>query len=91
MITEIKKISVETLFWPACPVDDDYGFNAIMNASVIDKKFQNDHAVYLHEAYKELCTTKDIKEILIKKAIRLTELLYDVDVKQAKEILKRTM
>ncbi|WP_269446398.1 hypothetical protein [Erwinia tasmaniensis] len=29
MITEIKKIAVEMLFWPACPVDDDYCFDAI--------------------------------------------------------------
>lgn len=88
-ITEIKKVAVETLFWPACPVDDDYCFNAIMNASMIDDKFQDDHAVYLHESYKKLCTTKDIKELLINKAIKLTELVYGVDVKQAKNMLKK--
>lgn len=24
MLTEAKKMAVEMMFWPACPVDDDY-------------------------------------------------------------------
>lgn len=30
MLTEAKKMAVEMMFWPACPVDDDYCFDAIM-------------------------------------------------------------
>lgn len=43
MLTEAKKMAVEMMFWPACPVDDDYCFDAIMYTSVIDKKFEDEH------------------------------------------------
>jgi hypothetical protein len=43
MLTEAKKMAVEMMFWPACPVDDDYCFDAIMYTSVIDRKFEDEH------------------------------------------------
>ena len=45
MLTEAKKMAVEMMFWPACPVDDDYCFDAIMYTSVIDRKFEDEHGV----------------------------------------------
>lgn len=55
------------MFWPACPVDDDYCFDAIMYTSVIDRKFEDEHGVYLHQVYKELCSTPELKKFLKRK------------------------
>ncbi|WP_407213234.1 hypothetical protein [Enterobacter hormaechei] len=95
-ITEIKKIAVETRFWLAGPIDNDCGFGALMKATVIDKKFQDDNAIYLHGTYKtiylhgtykNLCSTEVIKDVVRKKAIKLIELLYDVEHGKAEKIL----
>lgn len=86
-ITEIKKIAVETRFWLAGPIDNDCGFGALMKATVIDKKFQDDNAIYLHGTYKDLCSTEVIKYVVRKKAIKLIELLYDVEQEKAEQLL----
>lgn len=94
MINEVKKMAVEMMFWPACPVDDDYCFDAIMQASVVDRKFEDEHGIYLHEAYREICTTPDIKAALKKRAVKLIAFKYEIDPALAnkmlmKEILRR--
>lgn len=91
MITEIKKIAVEIMFWPACPVDDDYCFDAIMQASVIDRKFEDEHGIYLHEAYKKICTTTDIKKTLKNRAVKLIAFKYEIEMELANKILMKEM
>ncbi|ENC50197.1 hypothetical protein ECP02999174_5331 [Escherichia coli P0299917.4] len=84
-------MAVEMMFWPACPVDDDYCFDAIMYTSVIDKKFEDEHGVYLHQVYKELCSTPELKKLLKKKAIKLIAFKYDIDLDSANKILMKNM
>ena len=91
MLTEAKKMTVEMMFWPACPVDDDYCFDAIMYTSVIDKKFEDEHGVYLHQVYKELCSTPELKKLLKKKTIKLIAFKYDIDLDSANKILMKNM
>lgn len=89
MINEVKKMAVEMMFWPACPVDDDYCFDAIMRASVIDRKFEDEHGIYLHEAYREICTTSDIKNVLKKKTVKLLAFRCEIEPAQANKMLMK--
>lgn len=91
MLTEAKKMAVEMMFWPACPVDDDYCFDAIMYTSVIDRKFEDEHGVYLYQVYKELCSTPELKKFLKKKAIKLIAFKHDIDLDSANKILMKNM
>ncbi len=86
MLTEAKKMAVEI-----CPVDDDYCFDAIMYTSVIDRKFEDEHGVYLHQVYKELCSTPELKKFLKKKAIKLIAFKHDIDLDSANKILMKNM
>ncbi|WP_261667092.1 hypothetical protein [Erwinia mallotivora] len=86
-IVIIKRIAVETLFWPACPLDDDHCFDRIMQAEVIDKAFQDRHALYLHRSDRKPSDTQRIKNSLRKTAIQLVILVANVTPEVAETIL----
>ncbi|ELF4222194.1 hypothetical protein QO647_004430 [Salmonella enterica] len=88
-IVQIKRLAVKTMFWPACPIDDDYCYDRIMKADMIDKAFQDQHAIYVHDAYKSLCTTDSIKKAVRKAAIQLVVLMGDVTPEVAETILNK--
>lgn len=87
MINEAKKIAVEMMFWTACPVDDDNCFDAIMNASKIDRKFEDKHGIYLHPIYRDLLSTDQIKSALKKRAINIISFKCDINEDSARKIL----
>ncbi|HHG2504454.1 hypothetical protein R9K85_01925 [Escherichia coli] len=88
-IVQIKRLAVKTMFWPACPIDDDYCYDRIMNADMIDKAFQDQHAIYVHDAYQTLCSTDSIKKAVRKTAIQLVVLMGDVTPEVAETILNK--
>lgn len=83
----IKRFAVKTLFWPACPLDDDHCFDRIMQAEVIDKAFQDRHALYLHRSDRKPSDTQRIKNSLRKTAIQLVILVANVTPEVAETIL----
>ncbi|MDC9582085.1 hypothetical protein PSI15_11000 [Xenorhabdus sp. PR6a] len=85
----IKRFAVKTLFWPACPLDDDHCFDRIMRADVIDMAFQDRHALYLHRADRNNSDTQRIKNSLRKAAIQLVILVADVTPEVAETILNK--
>ncbi len=88
-IVIIKRLAVETLFWPACPLDDDHCFDRIMRADVLDKAFQDRQALYLHRADRNIYDTQRIKDSLRKAAIQLVILGADVTPEVAETILNK--
>ncbi|MBL0875100.1 hypothetical protein HLB02_17130 [Serratia nevei] len=88
-IVQIKRVAVQTVFWAACPIDDDYCYDRIMSASLIDKAFQDRNAIYVHDAYQTLCDTAGIKQIVRKTAIRLVILMENVSPEVAETILNQ--
>ena len=91
MINEAKKIAVERMFWTACPVDDDNCFDAIMNASKIDRAFEDKYGVYLHPIYRDLLSTDQIKSALKKRAIKIISFKCDINEDSARKILMQTI
>lgn len=88
-ILQIKRLAVKTMFWPACPIDDDYCYDRIMSADIIDQAFQDRHAIYVHSAYLELCNTDNIKKGVRETAIALVILMGDVTPEIAETILSQ--
>ncbi|WP_089576278.1 hypothetical protein [Escherichia coli] len=91
MINEAKKMAVEMMFWTACPVDDDNCFDAIMNASKIDRAFENKYGVYLHPIYRDLLSTVQIKSALKKRAIEIISFKCDINEDSSRKILMQTI
>lgn len=91
MINEAKKMAVEMMFWTACPVDDDNCFDAIMNASKIDRAFEDKYGVYLHPIYKDLLSTVQIKSALKKRAIKIISFKCDINENSSRKILMQTI
>ncbi|EER8289284.1 hypothetical protein [Escherichia coli] len=91
MINEAKKMAVEMMFWTACPVDDDNCFGAIMNASKIDRAFEDKYGVYLHPIYRDLLSTIQIKSALIKRAIKIISFKCDINEDSSRKILMQTI
>lgn len=91
MINEAKKMAVEMMFWIACPVDDDNCFDAIMNASKIDRAFEDKYGVYLHPIYKDLLSTVQIKSALKKRAIKIISFKCDINEDSSRKILMQTI
>ncbi|MDK6891476.1 hypothetical protein QP278_23085 [Escherichia coli] len=88
-IVQIKRVAVKTVFWTACPMDDDYGYDRIMSASMIDRTFQDKHAIYVHDAYEKLCDTNGIKQIVRDAGVRLVILMENVTPEVAETILNQ--
>lgn len=91
MINEAKKMAVEMMFWTACPVDDDNCFDAIMNASKIDRAFEDKYGVYLHPIYKDLLSTVQIKSALKKRAIKIISFKCDINEDSSRKVLMQTI
>ncbi|EFI6095777.1 hypothetical protein HUI25_004993 [Escherichia coli] len=91
MINEAKKMAVEMMFWTACPVDDDNCFDAIMNASKIDRAFEDKYGVYLHPIYRDLLSTVQIKSALKKRAIKIISFKCDINEDSSRKILMQTI
>ncbi|GDD21724.1 hypothetical protein HmCmsJML254_04602 [Escherichia coli] len=91
MINEAKKMAVEMMFWTACPVDDDNCFDAIMNASKIDRAFEDKYGVYLHPIYRDLLSTVQIKSALKKRAIEIISFKSDINEDSSRKILMQTI
>lgn len=91
MINEAKKMAVEMMFWTACPVDDDNCFDAIMNASKIDRAFEDKYGVYLHPIYSDLLSTIQIKSALKKRAIKIISFKCDINEDSSRKILMQTI
>ncbi|MGT5687161.1 hypothetical protein ACRWYK_21755 [Escherichia coli] len=91
MINEAKKMAVEMMFWTACPVDDDNCFDAIMNASKIDRAFEDKYGVYFHPIYKDLLSTVQIKSALKKRAIKIISFKCDINEDSSRKILMQTI
>ncbi|KXR86526.1 hypothetical protein [Escherichia coli] len=91
MINEAKKMAVEMMFWTACPVDDDNCFDAIMNASKIDRAFEDKYGVYLHPIYRGVLSTVQIKSALKKRAIKIISFKCDINEDSSRKILMQTI
>ncbi|HAX5097847.1 TPA: hypothetical protein QHM88_005026 [Escherichia coli] len=91
MINEAKKMAVEMMFWTPCPVDDDNCFDAIMNASKIDRAFEDKYGVYLHPIYRDLLSTIQIKSALKKRVIKIISFKCDINEDSSRKILMQTI
>lgn len=63
---ELKRIAVQRFFWAACPSEDDYCYEKIMASDTLDKKFQDDNALYLFDS-QQMHEDSELKSLLSEK------------------------
>lgn len=67
---ELKRIAIERFFWAACPPEEDCCFEKIMASDSLDKKFQDDNALYLFDS-QQVHEDNKLKSLLSEKYVAI--------------------